>query len=125
MKISRKSKTLRVHCICHVQGEYDKRNVRQKVGKSSFLYACRSLVSIYIPTSSTIYLFVLYLQHTWFAYKRLTFADANVPKTLIEIRFKYLGNKQICGIFKMCCIISVFFPRSVVYFIILYFFLFK
>ena len=33
-------------------------------------------------------------------------------KRPIEIRFKYLGNKQICDIFKTCRIISVLFSMK-------------
>jgi hypothetical protein len=42
-------------------------------------------------------------------------------RTPLQVHFIYSGNKEICGIFKKCCVTSVFPPQNAVYFIILSF----
>jgi hypothetical protein len=129
MKISRKSATFSKHYICHFQGEYDNRNVRQKLGKSSFVNACHLLVSIDIPTGSTIYLFIrsqynIIVDMHEFTYKRRTLVGANAPKNTPGNSFYMFRQQTNLWHFLRLTKFLFCFPQSVVYFIILSFLLF-
>lgn len=94
MKISRKSKTLRKHYICHVQGEYDNRNDRNKKSENLhfFMHVVYSFPSTHPPTLQYI---IHSLSSTYMnsPTNDLRLQVRTCQKTLIETRFKYLGNK--------------------------------
>jgi hypothetical protein len=54
----------------------------------------------------------------YLTFKRPTFAYTNAckKKTPLEINFIYLGNKEIYRSFKICCIISFYFPQNAGFF---------
>ena len=94
MKISQKSKTLRKQYICNVQGEYDNRDVRQKVGKI-FISLCMSCTRFYLHTHQQYNIFIRTLSCTYMnsLTNNLHLKVRTYQKTLIEIRFKYVGKK--------------------------------